>query len=117
MGKDNFFAAEDFDKELKVVDLGKYNEKIEIKGNRRQIVSICKWGDNMFYTGGNDGTIRLWSCHEWGICKESKKHSKPVTQIITDSSGKLMVSVGGNRMNIWNARSLQVAYEYKIAQD
>ena len=79
-------VAGGFDQELKVIDLEKYNEKIEAKEAKGQITSICKLGKNSFTTGVDDGTLRLWNCSEWTISKETRMHKRPISHIAADPS-------------------------------
>ena len=84
MGDGNYLVAGGFDQELKIINLEKHIEQIEAQENTGQITSICKMGDKSFFTGSDDGTIRVWNCNDWTVYKESKILKKKVSQIVTD---------------------------------
>ena len=69
MGDGDYIVAGGFDQELKVINYLTFTEQIEAQENTGQITTICKMGNNSFFTGSDDGTVRLWNCNGWTVSK------------------------------------------------
>jgi WD40 repeat protein len=86
----------------------------EFKGHSGPVTALAAMPNNpaQFVSGGEDGTVRVWSVESGGQVQEAK-HGGPVSQVAVRKDGQRIASVSSNHTaKLWNG-SLQPVAEIK----
>lgn len=101
------------DEHIRLYDLTRRKELGTLMRHDGAVIFLEFYKSKWLFSAGEDGLICIWRSKDWEILAELD-HKAPVADIAIHSSGKVMLSVGENRMVLWNLMTARRASVKKL---
>lgn len=101
----------------RIFDLRKRKDVGSLSQHNGSVGALAWTGSSHLLTGGEDGRVGLFRSRDWE-CLHVLRHKKPVSGLAIHPTGKLALSVGGDRsLCLWNLMTGRQAHQERLAQN